>query len=642
MMPLSTPAAPELAERDRHIARVQAAVHAWQPYLEGRSTGRPDTAYRAAEDAPRLDQLSLLFGLDPLEADIVATLWVLSFMPGWRAAIAALDAGRTDVTALAVSRLHGHEPKPRLSSRSPLLSWQIVIEHPVTSCANPGLSLDAQVLAWLEGAHEVDRHLVPFVRSIDRAETLASWPVARAVAAVRAAHAMGERIRVQLLGRDATAAAACAVAIAAEAGLPVMAVTPKWTDGDGRQLFIRVQRQAFLDGCAVLWLHAADRGLPSHVASFPLQFTFSQTPDAATWPGTTDHVVDLAAPTADERRALWLAALPAARAWPPGAVDHLAQRYSAQPADIAMVAATRPSSPEEAAARLLMRARGELGALAQRIDTPFVWDDLVVPPRVADLLRDIAFEASDRVGFWEREPATRLFPQGRGLVALFCGPPGTGKTMAAQVIAGELGLDLYRVDLSAVVSKWVGETSQNIQAVLTRAADRNLALFFDEAEAVYGRRPEEIRDAQDRFSGMDLSHLMVAIESYSGIVLLASNIKANIDPAFIRRIRYCVEFPKPDRAARRTIWGRVAEGIWGRETAVLLAPALDALSDPDTTGAQIKNASLSAAFAARRLGGITRALLAQALGRELAKDGQGVSERVLAQLAGVTPVEARR
>jgi SpoVK/Ycf46/Vps4 family AAA+-type ATPase len=258
-----------------------------------------------------------------------------------------------------------------------------------------------------------------------------------------------------------------------------------------------------------------------------------------------------------------------------------------------------------------------------------------VPAAVGDALRDIAFEANDRRAFWEQPRVARLFPQGRGLVALFCGPPGTGKTMAAQVIAAELGLDLYRVDLSAVVSKWVGETAQHLEKVLARAADQNLALFFDEADALYGKRVDEIRDAQDRFANMDISHLMVAIENYTGIVLLASNLKTNIDPAFIRRIRYCVEFPKPDRTARRAIWQRVTAGLWNARVATALAPALDELAEHEVTGAQIKNACLSAAFTARRSGRRpTRAILALALARELAKDGQGISARALAKLSG--------
>jgi adenylate kinase family enzyme len=636
--PAPPPETLSIAEREVHIARVRDALVAWRPYLAGESAGAPAMEYRALSDAPRLDALRARFALDPLEADIVSTLWTLAFMSDWRPAVAALDGG-AGVTALAVARLHAHPPRARLSSESPLLAWHLVVEHAGGSSANPSVSLDPHVLAWLEASHELDRTLIPHLRLLPQSEPLDSWPVDRTAATINEALGHGDRVVVQIAGRDAASAAGFAASVAATLGLPVLAVAPAaGADVDARELFVRIQRQAFLDRCALLW-HRSSGGdeaapWPTHVAWFPLQFIFGETPSTRVSPAR-DLVVSLPPPSAAERRALWLRALPEAHAWDGAKLDILARRYVAQPGDIAAVAAARPRSPDEAARQLLTRARGNLGSLAQRLETSFVWDDLVVPASVRDALRDIAFEAHDRVTFWEQPHVARLFPQGRGLVTLFCGPPGTGKTMAAQVIAAELGLDLYRVDLSAVVSKWVGETAQHLERVLARAADRNLALFFDEADALYGKRVDEIRDAQDRFANMDISHLMVAIENYSGIVLLASNLKANIDPAFIRRIRYCVEFPTPDRAARREIWQRVAAAMWGPRIAASLAGSLDGLAEREVTGAQIKNACLSAAFASRRRGGKpTRTILAHALARELTKDGQGISQRALATLAG--------
>ena len=623
-------------ERDLYVARLRDALVAWRPYLMGESLDAPTVAYRDQSPGARLAALRERFGLGALESDIVSTLWALAFIPEWRNAVAALDGG-VGVTSLAVARLYGHPLAARLSSESPLLAWHIVGEYADAGPGNAALALDPHILAWLEGSHELDRLVIPYVELIVPGAASESWPVARTAAAIKEVLNGGGRVQVQLVGRDTMAAAAFASAVAAGFGLPVLAVTAGATDVDTRELFVRIQRQAFLDRCALLWTGAATddqlRPRPTHIAWFPLQFVCSERSSAAV-PGVSDLVVTLPPPSADERRALWLTALPEARAWDASALDTLAKRYVAQASDIVTVAATRPGSAEEAARRLLAHARGDLGSLAHRLETSFAWNDLVVPAAVGDALRDIAFEAHDRLAFWEQPQAARLFPQGRGLVALFCGPPGTGKTMAAQVIAAELGIHLYRVDLSAVVSKWVGETAKHLETVLARAADRNLALFFDEADALYGRRVDDVRDAQDRFSNMDISHLMVAIENYSGIVLLASNLKANIDPAFLRRIRYCVEFPKPDRAARREIWRRVTAALWGARTASSLSKVLDELAAREMTGAQIKNACLSAAFASRRAGGRpTRSILAHALARELAKDGQGLSERALASLA---------
>jgi SpoVK/Ycf46/Vps4 family AAA+-type ATPase len=213
--------------------------------------------------------------------------------------------------------------------------------------------------------------------------------------------------------------------------------------------------------------------------------------------------------------------------------------------------------------------------------------------------------------------------------------------MAAQVIAADLGLDLLRIDLSAVISKWVGETAQHLQKILSARSSRRSILFFDEADALYGRRVEEVRNAQDRFANMDVSHLMVALESFDGIVLLATNLRASIDPAFIRRIRHVVDFPRPDAPARREIWSRVVGALFGPKQAAELSADLARVSAIESTGAQIKNAALSALFASRRTGAPPDAqLFGRMLARELAKDGAGLSERELETVLGTSEIRS--
>jgi SpoVK/Ycf46/Vps4 family AAA+-type ATPase len=307
-------------------------------------------------------------------------------------------------------------------------------------------------------------------------------------------------------------------------------------------------------------------------------------------------------------------------------------------ADIAAVAASAPASAGQAAEALRDRLRGELNPLVHRIDGRFVWSDLVLPPATETRLREIAFEARERARVWADPAAARLFPYGRGLVALFAGPPGTGKTMAAQVIAADLGLDLLAVDLSAVISKWVGETAQHLQELLSSRAAQRSVLFFDEADALYAKRVEEVRDAQDRFANVDTSHLMTALEAYPGIVLLASNLKGNIDSAFLRRIRHVVEFARPDAAARAEIWRRTLTGLFGANTCAALASDITRLAQLEASGAQIKTSALSSVFAARRARQQPNlTLLAQMLSRELAKEGAGLSTRDLAALTEGVP-----
>jgi SpoVK/Ycf46/Vps4 family AAA+-type ATPase len=205
--------------------------------------------------------------------------------------------------------------------------------------------------------------------------------------------------------------------------------------------------------------------------------------------------------------------------------------------------------------------------------------------------------------------------------------------MAAQVIAASLGLDLFRIDLSSVVSKYVGETSQNLERILSRAAYMDIVLFFDEADALFGKRTE-IKDAHDRFANTDTDYLLQAIENYTGIVLLGTNKKANMDPAFLRRLRYVLEFPPPDESQRLRIWQQVLAELAGAKTASGLAPKLQLLArEVTTTGAQIKFSILAALFIARREGKpVSSQHLVRGLKRELLKEGRSLSDRDMEKL----------
>jgi SpoVK/Ycf46/Vps4 family AAA+-type ATPase len=273
--------------------------------------------------------------------------------------------------------------------------------------------------------------------------------------------------------------------------------------------------------------------------------------------------------------------------------------------------------------------------LAQILECPFSKEDLVVPDGIKQLLESIVFEAEERAEFWKEPEARRLFPQGRGLIALFSGPSGTGKTMAAQVIAARLDQDLCRVNVAQLVSKWVGETTKNVEQVIRVAAENDVVLFFDEADALFARRATEIHDAQDRFANTDTAFLLQAIEAYPGIAVLATNLKSNIDPAFLRRLRYLIEFQKPDVELQQQLWTKLIGALAGAERARALTPAIQLLStSADVTGAQIKFALLAGLFAARaEKRKLTAAHLLVGLDRELGKEGRGLGpkerERIL-------------
>jgi SpoVK/Ycf46/Vps4 family AAA+-type ATPase len=269
----------------------------------------------------------------------------------------------------------------------------------------------------------------------------------------------------------------------------------------------------------------------------------------------------------------------------------------------------------DAAVRRLVGPK--LDQLARRIRPRHTWDDLVLPPAHAAQLRDIvdryrlASTVYDEWGF----PAV----PSAGLVALFSGPSGTGKTLAAEVVAGELGLDLYKLDLSSIVSKWVGETEKNLDELFEAAGAGNLVLFFDEADALFSKR-SEVADSHDRYANLETSYLLQRLESYHGVVVMATNYEKNIDQAFMRRIHARIDFALPDEAERRMIWHRHLQAG---------APLADDIDVEwlarhfELPGAAIRNAVIDAAFhAAATTGTIDMASLVGGVARELRKLGR--------------------
>jgi SpoVK/Ycf46/Vps4 family AAA+-type ATPase len=232
--------------------------------------------------------------------------------------------------------------------------------------------------------------------------------------------------------------------------------------------------------------------------------------------------------------------------------------------------------------------------LAHKVTPHYTWDDIVLPPDCMEQLRDICRHVRHRARVYEEWGFAGKLALGKGLNVLFAGPSGTGKTMAAEVIALELGLELYKIDLSMVVSKYIGETEKNLARIFAEAATSNAILFFDEADALFGKR-SEVHDAHDRYANIEIGYLLQQMEEYEGVVILATNLRKNMDEAFVRRMHVAVEFPFPDEASRRRIW----EQIWPAATP--RGPELDLAGLArrfELAGGNIRNVALAAAFLA--------------------------------------------
>jgi AAA+ superfamily predicted ATPase len=518
--------------------------------------------------------------------------------------------------------------------------WNLVHEKEVAAGEPARLTADPMICHWVMGSSTLDSLLVGRAEIREPLPPLGTWPVGEVVALAgrHINNEAGGRVRLVISGPMGSGRRTLAAVVAAEFGMPLLTIDSNRIDGQWEEIYLHAQRQAFLDRTALCWFGRlmAKAQWPTHVAPFPIQFMVLETDETiARHPALIDHRLEMPDLGLDERRQLWQHYIPESVAWDPDNFERLVNQHRVTVGEIAAVAGKQIQSVKEAESCVRDSAKYRLGDLAQLLACPFRWDDLILPQRIAETLKDFLYEAGQRTAFWEHDRVRRLFPQGRGLMALFSGPPGTGKTLSAQVIAAELGLDLFRIALSAVVSKYVGETSKNLERILSRAQRLDIVLLFDEADALLGKRTD-IRDAHDRFANTDTNYLLQALEDYQGIAILSTNKKTNIDEGFIRRIRYVVEFPIPDDEHRLVLWqhligemvgadiltqeGKLAKSL--REQIKMIAKTLE------LTGAQIKYAVLTAMFKARReKSPLSMEHLLHGIDRELMKEGRVLTER---------------
>ncbi|MFG2296002.1 ATP-binding protein [Streptomyces sp. NPDC048603] len=330
-------------------------------------------------------------------------------------------------------------------------------------------------------------------------------------------------------------------------------------------------------------------------------------------------VVDVGPPTPRERADAWREALgPAAEGVH---VDLLARQFALDLPAIAEVAAAH--EPGRLWDACLLRSRSRLDGLAQRLRPEAGWEDLVLPGPACDRLRQIADQVTRQGTVYDTWGFADRLTRGLGVTALFTGPSGTGKTMAAEVLARELGLDLYRTDLSAVMSKYIGETEKNLRRLFDAAEAGGAVLFLDEAEALLGKR-SEVKDAHDRYANVQVDYLLQRLESHRGLAIMATNMRSALDAALVRRLRFVVEFPFPDADRRREIWRRAFPAAApGRDRL-----DYDRLARLDVSGAMTRTIAVNAAFLAAAAGtAITMPLVLRAAREEFRKLEQPVRER---------------
>jgi adenylate kinase family enzyme len=621
---------------DRHEAEL--AFYAAEPALRA-MTAELHQLEQTLENPAFLHrrELATSLGLSAVELDVLDLLVASSVKPALHFAFAQLH-GSDDFAYPSESALLGllGAPLPCLVESGALLTWQLLrVGSPQPGEPRP-LEIEPFVVAYYGGQFVQEPKLLPFCRALPVEEPLPEWPIEATAERVTQLLSNGQAMRLVIEGRERSGRRCFARALAERLGFSAFGVdTSSLDDTHFKETYLLIQRQAILTGSLPVWFGAqVARGAAQAPAIAPLQLYIGDADLTLPYhAGVVEIRVVIPPLTLERRLSVFRRHLPALTATAPQVVEELSQRFPIEIGDIADLGRLGATTAEGVREACRAQRRGRLGELGQQLACPFTREDIILPERVNRALDDILYEARVSATFFERPEAARLFPRGRGLVVLMAGPPGTGKTMAAQIIARELELDLVRIDLATTVSKYIGETAKNLKKIFDKAADMHTVLLFDEADALFTKRTE-VKDAHDRYANADTNYLLQLLENYPGIALLASNRKQNIDTGFTRRIRHVLDFPRPGCEERKRIWQRLVTELFSVEDGQRLSPVLDALAQKlELSGAQIKLSVLSAAFASKRHGCVVgmEQLLAGAE-RELFKESRGLTQTEQAQL----------
>jgi hypothetical protein len=625
-----------------------------------------------AGQTPRLPYLAGTFGLDRFDLDtlLICLAPALDLRYEWLYAYLQNDVTHRRPTAnLVLDLLCQDDGTERLAAldrftdaaplfASRLLARSVEPGGPQGPALGQFLRVDDTVISWLLGSYLPNPGLASC--------SALSWPEEEPADALTAGRAWPELERLAGLARplvvfsgpDESRQEASARLLAARTGWPLLTVdlartgpelTPVQTLGlalrDAQLMSAWVVLQHW-DAC-LSGAGAAAPNLEAQVLAFPeilILTTRGRWQPAAARGDRSVFQIDFPLPDHAQRTALWAYFMdghepgdaPAAAAERQALALSLSGQFRLTCGQIRdAAAAARDGAAQRGDVirpRDLLAAAGSysspaLSSLARKITPRYTWEDIILPADQSTLLREIVATVRSRPQVLEEWGVGRKLVPSNGITMLFAGPPGTGKTMAADAIAGDLGLDLFKIDLSCIVSKYIGETEKNLERIFSEAQSSNAILFFDEADAIFGKR-SEVKDAHDRYANIEISYLLQRMESYDGVTILATNLRANLDEAFTRRLQFAVDFPFPEEEYRLRIWQTLFPPDVPR------APGLDfdrLARRFKLAGGNIRNIIVNACFlAAADDESVSMAHLSHAVRRELQKMGRLVGEGDLA------------
>jgi AAA+ superfamily predicted ATPase len=653
---------------DDEVARLLARAPC-VPLL-GPTPDEPRLVATAGENSS-LSHVARTFGLEPLDVEIVLVALAPELDLRYERLYAYLQddiARRRPSVDLALNLLCADAAvklgaRARFAACAPLREHRLIelISDPArseTSLLARGIKLDDQVVSALTGEVGLDPRLSGCARLVQEPrmtlDELDLEPAAarRLAALARTARDGRTPLRLSFEGRPGSGRTRVAEALASDLGVPLLvvdlsrAVAPT-PDAAPAGVALAV-REARLHG-AVLMLAALDalrggdrdadldlllRAIESHpgVVIFAGAAAFAPSRTATRRRPAGLVSVPFAVPDAGRRRRSWHARLLEAGFEPSSeTVETLAERFRLTAGQIADAVASAvdersqlavegaPVPPDDALfAGARAQAAGALGSLTQKVTARRRFEDIVLPDDLLQQLHDVRDTMRWRSRIFDDWGFGARLSLGKGLNVLFTGPSGTGKTLAAEILATELELELYKIDLSAVVNKYIGETEKSLARIFDEAEAASAMLFFDEADALFGKR-SEVKDAHDRYANIEVGFLLQRMEEYDGTVVLASNLPRNMDQAFVRRMQFALEFPLPDEADRLRIW----RAIWPTEVPLCADIDIDELARRfELSGGNIRNIALAAAFLAAAGGCVTREHVLRAARREYQKLGQ--------------------
>lgn len=619
-----------------------------QPVNTVDATRQRMDAAAASDPPPAIQVLAQRFGLSSFEQELLLLCAAMELDGQIPFLIAqAQDNPQQMYPTFALAMRLFDEPRwDVLSPERPLRFWQLIEinQSGATPLTSSPLRIDERILNYIKGLNYLDDRLMPFLAPFDVGQPQRALPPSQETAVYRASrywrNGNGVMPPIQLIGVDSLSKQLVAQQLANRLDLIPYRLPVEMLPNDMTQLEtvsrIWQRETALLPICLYIDAHDVDTETqPGQVSPLKRFLALSSggfllsTREVRGDVAATAVAVEVSKPTPQEQQQLWQVIL---NNQIPGTPARLATQFNLNAITIQQISQLALNEAQQRGERVtherlwnacLIHSRPQLDTLAQRIEPKATWQHIVLPEQIKAMLEEMTAQVKNRNIVYDQWGFRSRLSRGLGINALFAGESGTGKTMAAEVIAHTLQLNLYRIDLSAVVSKYIGETEKNLRRLFDAAEDGGVILFFDEADALFGKR-SEVKDSHDRYANIQVNYLLQRMEAFVGLAILATNLKGAIDNAFKRRLRFIVNFPFPNPEQRQAIWERV----FPDETR-LSEHGLDYdhLSRLNLTGGSIQNVALNAAFlAAETNEPVTMPLILQAARQEFRKLERPVRE----------------